>query len=146
MRKPGSRSSRAAPRSGKLSRASQWETISSTKRWPASGEPACDIRLYGRQLIKRLGGIFDSETFHGVAVFLLARLAASWVRSCTELRARPGSASRAAAAGTTSLRSQVSTALSRAASVRNPSRNTSLSVAYSPAATLGVLLWCQPKI
>ena len=49
---------------------------------------------------------------------------------------RDGSACNAWAAGITWSRSHASTALSRAASVRSPSRMTSLSVAYSPAATL----------
>ena len=59
------------------------------------------------------------------------RMSGTWVIGMP----RDGSACSALAAGTTWSRNQASTALSRAASVRKPSRMTSLSVAYSPAAT-----------
>lgn len=85
--------------------------------------------------VLRFGREDNVVGLHALVNFFRAA-AVSRARTSAAGLARPGLASRASQAAATSVRSQASTAWSRAISARKPSRMTSLSVAYSPEATL----------
>lgn len=82
------------------------------------------------EMIQRLGREDDFVCHPDLKRFF--RAARTWAA----VNPRDGSRSIALAAGTACSRSQVSRALSRSVSTRNPSRKTSLSLAYWPEATL----------